>query len=268
MVPYYTYIYKGKPLWYHKKGEKIMEEKNYSGQLRLRLPKSLHRLLAQAAECKNVSLNQYIVDILKNSMNDTLLSKREFNRQLVTIGEECGYEDLDTLISKLRPIGEKVNSLKTLCEDDISDIDIFNLNIDEEKKLESMYPVIIDVNDKIHPIEIKYPSIKMVFEPLNDYLENDLEEELKKMERENKNNFVMTIGNIDDINYEKPLRITNQVKKQMKSIVLYFLTDDLSNIEKYVNNIINQLNYKKSNYIIKYIPTYLLYDVRFDRKDK
>ncbi|AEG15582.1 type II toxin-antitoxin system HicB family antitoxin [Desulfofundulus sp. TPOSR] len=33
---------------------------NYSGQLRIRIPKSLHRILAEKAKEENVSLNQYI----------------------------------------------------------------------------------------------------------------------------------------------------------------------------------------------------------------
>ncbi|MBW4669707.1 MAG: toxin-antitoxin system HicB family antitoxin [Cyanomargarita calcarea GSE-NOS-MK-12-04C] len=36
----------------------------YSGKLLLRLPKSLHRRLAEAAEQENVSLNQYILFLL------------------------------------------------------------------------------------------------------------------------------------------------------------------------------------------------------------
>jgi antitoxin HicB len=36
----------------------------YSGKLLLRMPKSLHRRLAEAAEQENVSLNQYILFLL------------------------------------------------------------------------------------------------------------------------------------------------------------------------------------------------------------
>lgn len=36
----------------------------YSGKLLLRMPKSLHRRLAEKAEGENVSLNQYIVSVL------------------------------------------------------------------------------------------------------------------------------------------------------------------------------------------------------------
>ncbi len=37
---------------------------DYSGKLLLRMPKSLHRCLAETADRENVSLNQYIVSLL------------------------------------------------------------------------------------------------------------------------------------------------------------------------------------------------------------
>jgi predicted RNase H-like HicB family nuclease len=39
-------------------------EDTYSGKLLLRMPKSLHRRLAEKADRENVSLNQYIVSVL------------------------------------------------------------------------------------------------------------------------------------------------------------------------------------------------------------
>jgi antitoxin HicB len=41
---------------------------NYSGKLLLRMPKSLHRRLAETAENEGVSLNQYIVSLLSASV--------------------------------------------------------------------------------------------------------------------------------------------------------------------------------------------------------
>lgn len=37
------------------------QEESYSGQLRVRLPKSLHKILSEKAREENTSLNQYIV---------------------------------------------------------------------------------------------------------------------------------------------------------------------------------------------------------------
>ncbi len=37
---------------------------DYSGRITLRLPKSLHKLLAKASENESISLNQYLVSAL------------------------------------------------------------------------------------------------------------------------------------------------------------------------------------------------------------
>jgi antitoxin HicB len=44
--------------------ESMREEKEYSGRILLRLPKSLHRKLAKAAKEEGVSLNTYIINLL------------------------------------------------------------------------------------------------------------------------------------------------------------------------------------------------------------
>ncbi len=59
-----------------------LEDKNYSGQFKLRIPKSLHRSLAEHSEKEGVSMNQYCVYLLSkndtifgNGNNDVLISK-------------------------------------------------------------------------------------------------------------------------------------------------------------------------------------------------
>jgi len=51
--------------------EKVMP---YSGQLRLRMPRSLHAVLSREAEDENISLNTYII---------TLLSERHIEKKLL-----------------------------------------------------------------------------------------------------------------------------------------------------------------------------------------
>lgn len=46
---------------------------NYSGQFKLRIPKSLHRSLAEHSQREGISMNQYCVYLL--SRNDAILSK-------------------------------------------------------------------------------------------------------------------------------------------------------------------------------------------------
>jgi len=44
--------------------ESMREEKEYSGKILLRLPKSLHKKLAESAQKEEVSLNTYIISLL------------------------------------------------------------------------------------------------------------------------------------------------------------------------------------------------------------
>lgn len=46
---------------------------NYSGQFKLRIPRSLHRLLAEHSQGEGISMNQYCVYLL--SRNDAIFSK-------------------------------------------------------------------------------------------------------------------------------------------------------------------------------------------------
>ena len=46
---------------------------DYSGQFKLRIPKSLHRLLAEHSKREGISMNQYCVYLL--SRNDAVFSK-------------------------------------------------------------------------------------------------------------------------------------------------------------------------------------------------
>jgi len=66
----------------------------YSGQLRLRMPKSLHAALSHKAENENISLNTYII---------TLLSERHIEKKLLN-----KIEVLENLIGMTNP--EKISS--------------------------------------------------------------------------------------------------------------------------------------------------------------
>jgi len=60
-------------------------EEEYSGRILLRLPRSLHRRLAQAARREEVSLNQYIV---------SLLARREAQAELISTVKELISKEL------------------------------------------------------------------------------------------------------------------------------------------------------------------------------
>ena len=57
---------------------------SFSGQLRIRLPKSLHEELSRAAEREGVSLNTYIVSLLSDQNRVATLQK-EFNQVRNTV---------------------------------------------------------------------------------------------------------------------------------------------------------------------------------------
>ena len=61
----------------------------YSGRFNLRLPRSLHHALAEAAECEGVSLKQYVVSLLARGDAQARLERRL---------EELGAR-LDTTVS-------------------------------------------------------------------------------------------------------------------------------------------------------------------------
>jgi len=55
--------------------ESMREEKEYSGRILLRLPKSLHRKLKEAAKEEGVSLNTYIINLLSARSTEKELLK-------------------------------------------------------------------------------------------------------------------------------------------------------------------------------------------------
>lgn len=58
----------------------------YSGQTRLRLPKSLHRQAAQIAEIEGVSLNQLIVEAVKGLVTQQQVGRRYLDEIKQLIG--------------------------------------------------------------------------------------------------------------------------------------------------------------------------------------
>jgi predicted HicB family RNase H-like nuclease len=70
----------------------------YSGQLRLRMPKSLHAALSYEAESENISLNTYIVSLISerhiernllNKIEGTFSSFSNRSQSTYKVGENC-----------------------------------------------------------------------------------------------------------------------------------------------------------------------------------
>lgn len=66
----------------------------YSGKFNLRLPRSLHRALAQAADREGVSLNQYVVSLLARGDAQARLEARltELSQRLDAIQAQLRYQ--------------------------------------------------------------------------------------------------------------------------------------------------------------------------------
>jgi predicted HicB family RNase H-like nuclease len=65
----------------------------YSGQLRLRMPKSLHAALSYEAESENISLNTYIVSLLsERHIERKLLNKIEHTFSLFANKSQATYK--------------------------------------------------------------------------------------------------------------------------------------------------------------------------------
>jgi antitoxin HicB len=63
-------------------------EKEYSGRLVLRLPKSLHAKLARAAEEDGTSLNQYLVMLLSSEYERDLIAKNADELAVTAVGSK------------------------------------------------------------------------------------------------------------------------------------------------------------------------------------
>jgi predicted RNase H-like HicB family nuclease len=79
-----------------------LEETDYSGRLNLRLPKSLHRKAALAAEFDGVSLNQFIVSALATYLGEKSVEQRAPTQIFVgTRGPQQWVEHSTTPLSRM-----------------------------------------------------------------------------------------------------------------------------------------------------------------------
>ena len=88
----------------------------YSGQLRLRMPKSLHAALSCGAEDENISLNTYIVTLLsERRLEKKLLNKIEALENLIETTDSNDISSVDNELQaayKVEERGKKYRSKK------------------------------------------------------------------------------------------------------------------------------------------------------------
>lgn len=142
-----------------------------SGNIKLRLPKSLHEALLQQAEEEGVSLNQLCLmhlSIGAARRSDRLLGSEEFNRRLERIYYETRSDD-KKLFRRLDQLNAEVEALipylrqelKTALEGKKRKV------ADFMEILENMYPVYAsyiknwELNEVVERMVLKVPSVKI-----------------------------------------------------------------------------------------------------------
>lgn len=141
-----------------------------SGNIKLRLPKSLHEALLQQAEEEGVSLNQLCLmhlSIGAARKSDRLLGSEEFNRCLEHIYYEAQSED--ELFRRLERLNAEVEALIPYLKQEVKTA----LNGKKRKMadfmeiLENMYPVYAcyvrnwEFNEVLERMMLKVPSVKI-----------------------------------------------------------------------------------------------------------
>jgi len=87
------------------------ENQNLSGNIKLRLPRSLHGALVRQANTENVSLNQLCLMYLSSGISSSNLGTDEFNHRLELIAGEC-LNDEEKLFKMLGELNDEVEALK------------------------------------------------------------------------------------------------------------------------------------------------------------
>ena len=228
--------------------------KEYSGNIKLRLPKILHEKLVESAQYEGISLNQYCVYLLSEKLEPYFLGRRKLNSELISIRDNVGTTDLKGLVNNLKPLTKKVIKLRPLLTDYLKSNT--NLNIQDEADLELRYPVLVSRHSEGFNLELKIPTIKLVFKPINyNYTINN---NLINLLKENLNDYpfaALTLVNIDELNYNMSPNLSNE---DLNSIVIYFLTEDLDEITETISKLTQATSNYSDNYSINYYPVYFL----------
>lgn len=174
----------------------MIDIKEYSGNIKLRLPKSLHEMLVNQAEKEGVSLNQLCLMYLSSSLCGTSLGSDKFNRELYKTATKSNG-NVDVLFTELEKLNDMVNALKPSLLIELKEA------IESRKRITDEY---IDPLSMIYPIYsgccssnklpfLKLPSAKIVLEPVSrGYLDY---KEIEKIVSGVSSNIVVAYGDYD-----------------------------------------------------------------------
>ena len=199
-----------------------------SGNIKLRLPRSLHDALIRQADFENVSLNQLCLMYLSAGVSKGYsLGTYEFNKRLEVIANESKNED--ELFQKLKQLADEVERLKPIL--------LYELEgaLNENKRsmwdyvevLRAIYPIYQgDIMGEKLPM-LKLPSAKIVLTPKNNkildfkLIESVVEEQCK--------NAYVSYGDFDNF-IPRERQVIDETYIKSISIQFYCNFSDLRNM--------------------------------------
>ena len=199
----------------------IKDINELSGNIKLRLPKSLHAALLRQANFENVSLNQLCLMHLSSGVSrNNNLGTYEFNHRLEVMAREAKNDD--ELFEKLEKLNDEVERLKPLLLRELKGMLDGNKRVtsDYVEVLRTIYPIYQgDIMGEELPM-LKLPSAKIVLRPKE---KEKLDfKEIEKVVKDQCTEAVVSYGDFDIFRpMEKP--VINQTYS--KSISVHFYCD-------------------------------------------
>ena len=230
------------------------EFEEVSGNIKLRLPKSLHSALVRQSKSENVSLNQLCLMYLSAGISSKNLGADEFNHRLALIATEC-QNDEQKLFEKLGELNDEVEALKPQLLQELRTAIVNNKRQigDFIEILRYIYPIYKgDLIGQKLPL-LKIPSIKISLRPFNDeFLDTTEIQELVNTVCPN------TFIAYGDFDFYVPVEARMLDKKNMYSIVIN-ISCNYQNLRENVNNIRSILEHSKQRkkFYVVIKPCYL-----------
>lgn len=153
---------------------------NYSGNIKLRLPKSLHEALVRKAESEGISLNQLCSYYLSSSISSNYLGTYEFDHRLEIIMNKTDEAkgDLNILFKELDELYYQVKVLLPSLKLELKNILANNkYSFDEQiEMLRNIYPIYSGAILNQNLPFFKIPSVRIVVNSnSSDYILNTAE---------------------------------------------------------------------------------------------
>ena len=210
---------------------------DFSGNIKLRLPKSLHYALTKQAEKEGISLNQLCLMYLSSRLAENYLGTEEFNQRLEKMEILCGNDEV-LLFDELQRLNDDVEARKPLLLKAIKEIYEKNpRSISEQMEVLSfIYPIYYG-RSKIPCMKV--PSAKIVLNQNNPVIE------FKEVEK-----LMSTVSDAyvayGDFDYYIPIERREVDQSRIMSIVINLCCkfENLYDLTQRVKNILKEAGYE------------------------